>query len=221
MVKRHESGTRGLGIPEKDSSSPPWIDWRFKVERRAPSGTTGIMVCFWSNAGKSFCSISSKKELMCRIAESPRNGIEPCAILPNVSTSAHHAPRWPRQTRSTFKGSGIITWSTRGFEKNPFSAKKATPPYPPVSSSTVPEISITPEKSIPSSRMASIAITEAASPPFMSQVPRPNIFPSRTTPSKGSTDQPFPGTTTSRWLLKWTQGPECLPSKRAITLFRG
>ena len=56
---------------------------------------------------------------MWRTAQSPRNGIEPCAIRPRVSISAHQTPRWPMQTRSTSSGSGMMTWSTRGGEKNP------------------------------------------------------------------------------------------------------
>ena len=37
------------------------------------------------------------------------SGIEPCAMRPWVSISAHHTPRWPMHTRSTFNGSGMIT----------------------------------------------------------------------------------------------------------------
>ena len=51
---------------------------------------------------------------MCRTAQSPRNGIDPCAIRPWVSISAHQTPRWPMHTRSTLRGSGMMTWSTRG-----------------------------------------------------------------------------------------------------------
>ena len=53
---------------------------------------------------------------------------------------------------------------------------------------------------------ASAAMIEAASPPFMSQAPRPNTLPSRTTPANGSTVQSSPGSTTSMWELKWTHG---------------
>src|SRR5665213_1948909 len=60
---------------------------------------------------------------------------------------------------------------------------------------------------MPLSISASTAITAAASPPFMSQAPRPQTLPSLTTPSKGSRVQPLPGSTTSMWPLKCTQGP--------------
>ena len=56
---------------------------------------------------------------MWRIAQSPRNGIEPWATRPKVSISAHQTPRWPMQIRSTPSGSGMITWSTRGRENQP------------------------------------------------------------------------------------------------------
>ncbi len=158
---------------------------------------------------------------MWRTAQSPRKGMEPWATRPFVSISAHQTPRWPMQTRSTLSGSGMMTWSTRGREKKPFSARYATPAKPPDSSSTVPETSIAPGKSMPASRIASSAITEAAMPPFMSQAPRPYTLPSRTSPAKGSTDQPRPGATTSIWPLKWTQGPGPRPSKRATTLVLG
>ena len=89
----------------------------FRVERRAPSGTTGMRVCFLSRAGNSSASKASITAPMWRTAQSPRNGIEPCAISPLVSISAHQTPRWPRQMRSLLSGSGMMTWSTRGFEK--------------------------------------------------------------------------------------------------------
>ena len=56
---------------------------------------------------------------MWRIAQSPRNGIEPWAIRPSVSISAHQTPRWPRQIRSAPSGSGMITWSMRGARTSP------------------------------------------------------------------------------------------------------
>ena len=81
------------------------------------TGTTGVRVCFWSSAGNSSSSKACSTAPMWRTAESPRNGIEPCAIVPLVSISAHQTPRWPRQIRSLFSGSGMMTWSTRGLEK--------------------------------------------------------------------------------------------------------
>ena len=42
---------------------------------------------------------------------------------PRVSISAHQTPRWPMQTRSTFSGSGMMTWLTRGSENQPRSAR--------------------------------------------------------------------------------------------------
>ena len=118
MVSRHESGTLGEGRPGRKSSVwPPWIELMFMVERRAPSGTTGMRVCLRSSAGNSSSSKASSTAPMWRTAQSPRNGIEPCAISPLVSISAHQTPRWPRQMRSLLSGSGMMTWSTRGFEK--------------------------------------------------------------------------------------------------------
>ena len=71
------------------------------------------------------------------------------------------------------------------------------------------------------SMKASTAMMDAASPPFMSQAPRPKTLPSFTTPAKGSTVQPSPASTTSICELKCTVGPCDLPSNRATTLTRG
>ncbi len=98
------------------------------VEARAPSGTTGIAVRRAASAGCSVSSISAITAPIWRTAQSPRNGIDPCAMRPKVSTSAHQTPRWPRQTRSLFSGSGMMTWSTRSGLKWPRSASQATPP---------------------------------------------------------------------------------------------
>ena len=113
MVSRQESGTLGEGRPGRKSSVwPPWIELMFMVERRAPSGTTGMRVRLRSSAGNSSSSKAASTAPMWRTAQSPRNGIEPCAISPLVSISAHQTPRWPRQMRSLLSGSGMMTWST-------------------------------------------------------------------------------------------------------------
>ena len=101
---------------------------RFKVEARAPLGTTGMAVWRSASLGQSSRSKASITAAMWRTAQSPRNGIEPCAIRPRVSISAHHTPRWPMQTRSTLRGSGMMTWWTRGGLNQPRSASQATPP---------------------------------------------------------------------------------------------
>ena len=63
MVSRQESGTLGEGRPGRKSSVwPPWIELMFMVERRAPSGTTGMRVRLRSSAGNS----SSSKAAMHR-----------------------------------------------------------------------------------------------------------------------------------------------------------
>ena len=61
MVSRQESGTLGEGRPGRKSSVwPPWIELMFMVERRAPSGTTGMRVCLRSSAGNSSSSKASQ-----------------------------------------------------------------------------------------------------------------------------------------------------------------
>ena len=77
------------------------------------------------------------------------------------------------QTRSTPKGSGMITALVRSRDSQRFSASHATPAKPPLSSSTVPLISIGAVCATPARRIASAANTAAASPAFMSQEPRP------------------------------------------------
>ena len=113
---RQRSGTTGAGQPVKSaggSAWPPCSELMLSVEARAASGTTGIAVRRAASAGNRLASISAITAPMCRTAQSPRNGIEPCAIRPKVSSSAHQTPRCPRQTRSLFSGSGMMTWSTR------------------------------------------------------------------------------------------------------------
>jgi hypothetical protein len=61
----------------------------------------------------------------------------------------------------------------RPFATRPWWASQATPANPPLSSSTVPLISIAPGKVTPARRTASAAYTAAAMPAFMSQLPRP------------------------------------------------
>jgi len=55
----------------------------------------------------------------------------------------------------------------------PCRARYAAPANPPLSSSTVPLISIEPSSAMPARRIASAANTAAAMPAFMSQAPRP------------------------------------------------
>ena len=100
----------------------------------------------WRGCGSRWRSRRLRNAPMWRIAQSPRNGIEPWATRPKVSTSAHQTPRWPMQMRSTPSGSGMITWSTRGRENQPWPASQATPAWPPNSSSTVPDSSSAPGK---------------------------------------------------------------------------
>ncbi len=68
---------------------------------------------------------------MWRTAESPRKGMEPWAMRPFVSISAHQTPRWPRQIRSLCRGSGMMTL-TRSGENQPCSGEVGTPPKPPI-----------------------------------------------------------------------------------------
>ena len=99
--------------------------------------------------------------------------MDPCAILPNVSISAHQTPLCPRHILFLLSGSGIITLLTFFGEKYPSFAKNATPPYPPVSSSAVNENSIRPGYFGYNEMKLSTAIIDEAIPPFMSQAPRP------------------------------------------------
>ena len=55
----------------------------------------------------------------------------------------------------------------------------------------------------------------------MSQAPRPQIRPSRTSPPKGSTVQPAPAGTTSKWPFMCTTGPAPLPRRAPTTFSRG
>ena len=68
----------------------------------------------------------------------------PWPIRPRAVTSNQYTPRWPMQIRSTLSGSGMITKSVRPLAIRPRSARCATPAKPPLSSSTVPLISIVP-----------------------------------------------------------------------------
>ncbi len=157
---------------------------------------------------------------MWRTAQSPRNGIEPCAISPLVSISAHQTPRWPRQMRSLLSGSGMMTWSTRGREKIALPGQVATPPKPPDSSSTVPEISIAPGK-VRIDRHEGVRRDDRGGQPALHVAGAAADRPCRraTTPPNGSTVQPSPGSTTSICELKCTIGARPAPAvARATTL---
>ena len=73
----------------------------------------------------------------------------------------------------------------------------------------------------PARRRASTAKSAAAMPAFMSQVPRPQIFPSETSAPKGSFVHPRPAGTTSKWPFRWSVFPGPPPSLRPITFTRG
>ena len=108
---------------------------------------------------------------MCRTAQSPRNGIEPWAMRPKVSSSAHQTPRWPRQTRSLFRGSGMMTWSTRAkwpCRREVGDAAVAAGLLVGGGGDLDRAGKVGAER-----RKASTATIAAARPPFMSQVPRP------------------------------------------------
>jgi hypothetical protein len=114
------------------------------VERRAPSGTTGMRVCFRSRAGNSFSSKAASRAPMWRTAQSPRNGMEPCAMLalrldlrpPDAAMAEADAVLVER-----LGDDDVIDARLREIALR---ARWATPPKPPDSSSTVPEISIAP-----------------------------------------------------------------------------
>ena len=99
------------------------MELMLSVDSFAPSGTTGMSVFLLFRIGYSSFSKRSSNACMCLIALSPSKGIEPWAIFPNVSISAHQTPLCPKQIRSLFRGSGMITWSILGLAKIPFSAR--------------------------------------------------------------------------------------------------
>ena len=132
----------------------------------------------------------------CPIALFPRNGMLPWATAPRATTRNQYTPRCPTETRPEPNGSGITTTVPLG--NRPDCASQPTPACPPISSSTVPEISRTPPRRSPARRIASAAKRAAARPPFMSLAPRPQTDPSRISPENGSPVHPSPAGTTSK-----------------------
>ena len=165
---------------------------------------------------------ASRTAPMWRTAQSPRNGIEPCAIRPMVSISAHHTPRWPMQTRSTLSGSGMMTWSTRGREKKPL-------PGQPGDAAIAARFLVDRARDLQRARQAGCRSRAASRPPRSRRRARPSCRrcrgrrPGRRGPrrARGRTVQPCPAGTTSIWPLKWTHGPGRPLSRRATTLMRG
>ena len=99
MTRRQVSGDQGRAGRRMVLGLPAMQRVEVHGRGRAPSGTTGIS-CGDGQGWYSSRSNGSITAAMPRTAQSPRNGIEPCAIRPRVSISAHHTPRWPMQTRS-------------------------------------------------------------------------------------------------------------------------
>ncbi len=88
----------------------------FMVERRAPSGTTGILRSLLVERREKLLleGVDPRAHVAHRaVAEEGHGAVRHLAL---VSISAHRTPRCPGQMRSLFKGSGMMTWSTLGFE---------------------------------------------------------------------------------------------------------
>ena len=104
---RARSATQGVWIPS--TGWPPETPLTLRVARAAPGGTTGMRVTLPARAGWSSVRTASRITPICSIALCPRKGMLPWAVRPRVVTANQYTPRWPMQTRSTFRGSGMMT----------------------------------------------------------------------------------------------------------------
>ena len=111
---------------------------------------------------------------MWRMALSPRNGIEPWAMRPWVSISAHQTPRWPRQMRSLLSGSGMMTCCDAvGREIALLGEVGDAAIAAGLLVGGAGDLDGAGEVRDRVSMNASAAMIEVARPPFMSQAPRP------------------------------------------------
>ena len=123
----------------------------------------------------------------------PLLGRPACADRPVTVISRLAAPRHPVMvTRSVGSATTQCEYRRRAGART-----NARIPIPVSSSSTRHAREIGASPTAPQCFSAAIAITTAASPPFISQAPRPYSRPPCTTASKGSVVQPPPAGTTS------------------------
>ena len=136
---------------------------------------------------------------MCRLssAETPSVRRLACAALPGTASRNVMAPAWATIT-SRFDGSVMTHMSPAAPAR-----MAASDPCPPSSSDGTKATTSSPRRcsSAPQAPSARTAPRIAATPPFMSQAPRPYIAPSRTSAPKGSVVQVAgsPIGTTSMW----------------------
>jgi hypothetical protein len=103
------------------------------------------------------------------IAFSPRSGIEACAVCPSRVTSSQKAPF--SATKSCKSLGSAITAAP--IPSNSGSSTSASAPRQPVSSSAEQATTRSPRSRSPERAVAAAAASSAATPPFMSQLPRP------------------------------------------------
>ena len=102
------------------------------------------------------------------------------------------------EMRSVSVGSVRITASVRSALSRSDFANKSVATKAPLFSSTVPPTSIDPCGQMPAQNMPSVGWIAAALPACMSQVPRPELRLSRTSPPNGSAVKPLAAGTTSQ-----------------------
>ncbi len=127
-------------------------------------------------------------------------GREACPAVPVARSVVPMPPLQPMSTvgRAPVQPSPMMQASAR---KRPASASLRAPSMPPTSSSQVNQNSTVGPSLSPSSCRRPAATMAAASPPFMSVVPRPKTRSPTMAPLKGWRSQAsaFPGGTTSMW----------------------
>ena len=114
------------------------------------------------------------------MALTPFHLLPECSATPRTSTLKKTNPMCATVTEP-FDGSQTTAASALWPE-----SIAAREPFPPPSSSTTERICTSPGSGIPASCSSFTPSTEARSPPFISHVPSPHIFPSRICASRGS-----------------------------------
>ena len=169
----------------------------------------------WSSDSRSASAVSTAPAA--RLGLRPWNGMAPWAIFPVRSMRRRRAPLATWQI-SPPSGSQQMAASTPSVR--PRATKSLAPIIMPSSSTSAPRTR-RPGKP-PRRQSSSAAKSIAATPPFMSAAPRPQMRPSASSAPNGSWLHwsRLPSVTTSRWPSNINVGPGRPPSMVATTLGR-
>ena len=156
------------------------------------------------------------------IASAPFSGILACAVIPSTLSSNQVLPLWAIWIIPEV---GSISRTQSSFWIHPC-CTAASDPFISASSSTVPiktnvpgSFSISSAFSFCDFASSANAVNALASPDFISQAPRPQIFPSETSAPNAFFVHPSPLTTVSMWQINTSAGCAFAPFTTPFTIF--